>query len=245
MLKIFHRLSVGRQDRRSFSTDHTLWDRVDRYFASRDRNQERNRILEQVLENNAKHGMPPIDVSFNQGKLLAMYVSLTKAKRVLEIGTLGAYSTIWIAGALPPGGKITTIEIDPDRAAVALSNLRLAGQADKVEILQGAALDVLDKNASTWSNDPFSFVFIDADKINNLNYFKRALALSQSGSYIVVDNVVRDGKILDESSLDPSVKGVHALCAYLEQKPPRVKTWTAVQTVGSKGWDGYILAEVA
>lgn len=193
--------------------------------------------LENVLERNSAEGLPSIDVSAPQGKLLAQYVKMTNASRVLELGTLGGYSTIWMAKALPPGGKITTIEFEDHHASVAQSNIEFAGVADKVEILRGAALDVLPT-----LKESYDLIFIDADKQNYPGYLKLTLALSHPGTVIIADNVVRRGGIADLHNSDERVKGVRDFLRLLKEDP-RLDS-TVIQTVGSKGWDGFALTIV-
>lgn len=188
-----------------------------------------------VLAANAAAGLAPIDVSPAQGKLLHLLVRMAGARRILEIGTLGGYSTVWMALALPPDGRIVTVEVDPSTAEVALANFRNAGIADRVELRVGAALDVLPE-----LEGPFDFVFIDADKANNGRYAAWALKLARPGTVIVCDNVVRDGRLLDESGDDPAVEGTRALFD-LFGADPRLAA-TAIQTVGRKGWDGFAIA---
>ena len=191
----------------------------------------------EVLAANAAAGLSAIDVSPTQGKLLHMLVRMTGARNVLEIGTLGGYSTIWMARALPHGGRVVTIEIDPRTAEVARANFDRAGQAERIELRLGAALDVLPQ-----LEGPFDLVFIDADKSNNANYAAWALRLARPGTVIVCDNVVRDGRLLDASGADPGVEGTRALFDLFGAEP-RV-TATAIQTVGRKGWDGFAIAVV-
>src|SRR5262245_10182381 len=163
------------------------------------------------------------------------------ARTILEIGTLAGYSTIWLARALPAGGRLVTLEVDPRHAAVARDNIARAGFADLVEIRVGRALDTLPALADE-RRDPFDLVFIDADKPSNADYLRWALRLARVGTVIVVDNVVRDGAVIDAASTDPSVRGVRELNALLAAEP-RVSA-TAIQTVGSKGYDGFLLALV-
>ena len=194
-----------------------------------------------ALADSAAAGLPPIAVAPNQGKLLHILARLRGARTILEIGTLGGYSTIWLARALPEGGRLVTLELDPKHAAVAQANLIRAGVADKVTIRVGPALDSL-KALAGEGLPPFDLAFIDADKPNNPNYFDWALKLSRPGSLIIVDNVVRKGAVADAHSTDPNVTGTRQLFARLRQEP-RV-TATALQTVGLKGWDGLIIALV-
>ena len=159
------------------------------------------------------------------------------AKRILELGTLGGYSTIWLARALPPGGKVVTLEYNPKHAEVARANIARAGLADKVEIKLGAGLDLLPTLTG-----PFDFFFIDANKDDYPEYFRWTVKLSRPGSVMVFDNVVRDGKVIDAKSTDAPVQGVRALHEAIAAEP-RVSA-TAIQTVGSKGYDGYVVAVV-
>ncbi len=197
--------------------------------------------LDAALAASEKAGLPAIEVSPSQGKLLMLLAKMTGARRILEIGTLGGYSTIWLARALPEGGKLFTLEADRKHADVARKNLANAGLGEKVEVRVGAALDTLPKLAKEGAG-PFDFVFLDADKPNNPAYFEWALKLSRKGSVIVADNVVRWGKITDRKSTDPNVKGVqHFLEVMAREK--RVSA-TAIQTVGVKGHDGFAIALV-
>lgn len=211
------------------------WAAVDDYFMQRLAPQDP--ALIHALSSNAAAGMPRHEVSALQGKFLALLVTLTQAKRVLEIGTLGGYSTIWMARALQDGGCVTSIEIDPDRAHVALENCRQAGCADKVDIRIGAATEVL-----AGLEAPFDLIFIDADKPNNPVYLEWALRLARPGTVIVGDNVVRGGAVIDPASTEPSVQGVQRFVDRLSTEP-RLDS-TALQTVGEKGWDGFTLSVV-
>ncbi|WP_434659018.1 O-methyltransferase [Klebsiella sp. MISC125] len=196
-------------------------------------------ILERVLDNNERAGLPAIDVAANQGQFLALLVRMTRAKRVLEIGTLGGYSTIWMARELPTDGELLTLEADAHHAAVARENLRLAGVDNKVKVLEGPALATLEKLGDC---PPFDLIFIDADKPNNPNYLRWALHYSRPGTLIVGDNVVRDGEVTNPHSTDDRVQGVRAFIEMMGSDPRL--TVTALQTVGSKGWDGFTLAWV-
>ena len=196
-------------------------------------------ILERVLANNQRAGLPAIDVAANQGQFLALLVRMTRAKRVLEIGTLGGYSTIWMARELPTDGELLTLEADAHHATVARENLRLAGVDNKVKVLEGPALETLEKLGDC---PPFDLIFIDADKPNNPNYLRWALHYSRPGTLIVGDNVVRDGEVTNPDSTDDRVQGVRAFIEMMGSDPRL--TVTALQTVGSKGWDGFTLAWV-
>lgn len=186
-------------------------------------------------------GLPPIQVSAAQGRFLEILVRMTRARHVLELGTLGGYSAIWMARALPPGGMIVTVELDPKHAAVASSNFERAGVSDRVELRVGSALETLPLISES-REGPFDLFFIDADKANIPAYFEWALRLSHAGSVIVVDNVVREGAVVDASSDDPSVKGVRRLNEMLAAER-RVDS-TVLQTVGVKGYDGFAIAFV-
>ena len=197
--------------------------------------------LDAVLAANAAAGLPAHDVSPSQGKLLHLLARIAGARAVLEIGTLGAYSTIWLARALPADGVVVTLEADARHAEVARANLARAGVASRVELRVGAALETLPLLAAE-RRTPFDLVFIDADKRSNVAYLDWALRLARPGAAIVIDNVVRDGAVLDASSADETVRGVRALAERLADEP-RIDA-TALQTVGGKGWDGFVLALV-
>jgi len=197
-------------------------------------------VLRAVLETNVAEGLPPIAVTPPQGKLLHLLARASGARRILEIGTLGAYSTIWLARALAPGGRLITLEIDPHHAEVARRNLERAKLADRVEIRIGRASDLLD--AMYGVVEPFDFVFIDADKASSDVYLKASLAMSHPGTVIIVDNVVRDGKVADASSDDEDIKGIRRMTEWLATQP-RVSA-TAIQTVGGKSYDGFLMAIV-
>jgi len=198
-------------------------------------------ILDAALAANAAAGLPSIDVAPNQGKFLNLLARITGARRILEIGTLGGYSTIWLARALPPDGHLITMEFDPKHAAVAKSNITNAGLSNLVEIRIGAALDSLAQLA-TESPAPFDLIFIDADKDNYPNYLPWALKFSRPGTLILADNVVRDGAILDPNHPDPRVQGTRDFLNLVAAEP-RLSA-TALQTVGSKGYDGFAMAVV-
>jgi predicted O-methyltransferase YrrM len=215
------------------------WSAVDEFLNSHVVPQDPT--LTAALADSAAASLPPIAVAPNQGKLLHILARLRGARTILEVGTLGGYSTIWLARALPEGGRLVTLELDPKHAAVAQANLNRAGVADKVTIRIGPALDSL-KALAGEGLPPFDLTFIDADKPNNPNYFDWALKLSRPGSLIIVDNVVRKGAVADARSTDPNVTGTRQLFVRLREEP-RV-TATALQTVGIKGWDGLIFALV-
>ena len=213
------------------------WTAVDDYIAGhllRD-----DPVLMAALAANAAAGLPPIDVSAAQGKMLHLLARMAGARRILEIGTLGGYSTIWLARALPDDGRLVSLELEPAHAAVARTNVARAGLADRVEIRVGPAIDTL---AAMTGEAPFDFIFIDADKPNNVAYLTAAIGLARPGTTIIVDNVIRDGGVLDGKSTDPSIRGTRALFEAIAAHP-RIDA-TAVQTVGAKQWDGFILALV-
>ncbi|WP_428629479.1 O-methyltransferase [Sphingopyxis sp.] len=196
-------------------------------------------VLATTLANNAGQGLPPIDVSAAQGKMLSLLAQIAGAKRILEVGTLGGYSTIWLARALPDGGRLVTLELEPHHAAVARANLERAGVSAKVDIRVGPAADSL---AAMTDEPPFDFVFIDADKQSNAHYVVEAIRLGRPGTTIIVDNVVREGGVLEVDSDDERIVGTRALFDMLSADP-RLDA-TAVQTVGAKKWDGFVLARV-
>jgi len=214
-----------------------LWAAVDRYID--DVLVAPDEALSAALAASARAGLPPIAVSPSQGKLLHLMARAQSARRILEIGTLGGYSTIWLARALPEDGKLITLEADSKHAEIAGANIARAGLDRRVDLKLGEALKTLPLLAA---EAPFDFTFIDADKPNNANYFSWALKLSRRGSLIVVDNVVRDGEIVKASSRDPGVIGVRRLFDLIAAEP-RVSA-TAIQTVGSKGYDGLVVALV-
>jgi predicted O-methyltransferase YrrM len=197
--------------------------------------------LEEALAANSAAGLPSIDVSAPQGKLIHLLARMAGARKALEIGALGGYSTIWLARALPDDGRLISLELNPRNAEVARLNVARAGLSGKVEIRTGAALSALPKIEAEGAG-PFDFVFIDADKANNAAYLEWALRLSRPGTAIVVDNVVRDGEVADAASRDPDVIGVRRMFELIAREP-RLSA-TAIQTVGSKGWDGFALAVV-
>ena len=197
--------------------------------------------LQEALAANAAAGLPSIDVSAPQGKLIHLLARMTGAKKALEIGTLGGYSTIWLASALPNDGRLITLEWNARHAEVARRNVARAGLSAKVEVRTGAALETL-PGIEAERLGPFDFVFIDADKENNAAYLEWALRLSRPGTAIVVDNVVRDGEVANARSGDPDVVGVRRMFDVIAREP-RLSA-TAIQTVGAKGWDGFALAVV-
>jgi predicted O-methyltransferase YrrM len=194
-------------------------------------------VLDAALEANALAGLPPIDVTPAEGKLLHLLARSAGARRILEIGTLGGYSTIWLARALPADGRLVTCEINPNHAEVARANLARAGLDGLVDVRVGPALDTLPT-----LEGPFDLAFIDADKQSNAEYFRHALRLSRPRTMIIVDNVVRGGRVADAGSDDPTIRGTRAVTEAIAQEP-RVDA-TVVQTVGGKGYDGFLLALV-
>jgi predicted O-methyltransferase YrrM len=197
--------------------------------------------LDHALQAAADAGLPAIQVPALQGKLLHLLVHITSAKRVLEVGTLGGYSTIWLARALPEGGEVVTLEIDAEHARVATANFAAAGVGERVRLLLGPAMDSLPALAQE-SGDPFDLAFIDADKVNNPSYVDWAIKLGRPGTVVVVDNVVRGGAITNATSTDESVVGTRAVLELLATDP-RLEA-SAIQTVGAKGYDGFALAVV-
>lgn len=213
------------------------WTEVDNYLNKH--LVEQDDALLCALNTNADAGLPAIDVSPNQGKLLHIYARMIQARRVLEIGTLGGYSTIWLARALPEDGKVITLEYDERHAEIASQNIRRAGLEDKITIRPGAALDTL---PTLHNSAPFDLIFIDADKKNNPAYLEWALRYSRPGTVIIGDNVVRDGAITHTTPQDENIAGI---CRFIDLIGQNSRlTATALQTVGSKGWDGFIIALV-
>jgi predicted O-methyltransferase YrrM len=206
----------------------TEWESVDRYF---------ERLLVSPLRDFDAGGLPPHEVTPLQGRLLELLVRLTDARSILELGTLGGYSTIWLARGLGEGGRIVTLEVSPEYARVARENLDRAGLAEIVDLRVGPALETLSQ-----LNGPFDLVFIDADKRSNPEYLREAVRLSRPGTLIVADNVVRGGAVADPAASDPSVTGVQRFLELVAEHP-RLDA-TAIQTVGAKGWDGFALALV-
>jgi len=210
------------------------WNQVDDYIV--DTLLTADPVLDAALADSAAAGLPAINVAPNQGKLLMLLAQMAGARRILEIGTLGGYSTIWLARALPAGGRLVTLEYAPNHAEVARRNLARAGFAEQVEVKVGAALDIL-----PGLQGPFDFIFIDADKSSYPDYFLWSLKLARPGAVIVADNVVRAGKVLQPGN-DANALGVRRMNEMVAAEP-RVAA-TAVQTVGAKGWDGFCLIRV-
>lgn len=219
-------------------TEINVWQNVDHYFM--DKLLPKNEQLNTVLQANKAASIPEIDVSPTQGKLLYLLAKMKGAANILEIGTLGGYSSIYLAKALPREGKVVTLEINEEYAKVARQNIEKAGYEEKIEVIVGNALDTLPELKNEVRL--FDFIFIDADKPNNPAYLKWAIQLAHSGAIIVADNVVRDGAITDENSEDERVRGVQQFMELLKEEP-RIEA-TAIQTVGVKGYDGFVLAIV-
>ena len=216
-----------------------MWSEVDSYLANA--LLPYDQILEEVLKSSEAAGIPSIQVSALQGRLLMLLVQVQGARRILEIGTLAGYSTICLARGLPDGGRVVTLEADPHHAQIAQSNIAKAGLTEKVELRLGRALKTLPVLAKEKS-EAFDFFFIDADKKHIPEYFAWSLRLSRPGSLIVVDNVVRDGQVVDMGNQEPHIDGIRR---FLEQagQEPRVEA-TALQTVGMKGYDGFAIVRV-
>jgi len=219
-------------------TELNVWQYVDDYFMTK--LLPENEHLNTALQANKAAGIPEIDVSPTQGRLLYLLAKMKSAVNILEIGTLGGYSSICLAQALPQAGKVVTLEINEEYAKVAKQNIENAGYGPKVEVIVGNALDTLPnlKNAGLL----FDFIFIDADKPNNPAYLKWALKLANSGALIIADNVVRNGEVINENSEDERVRGVQEFMDLVKANP-RIEA-TAIQTVGVKGYDGFVLAVV-
>ncbi|MEU6223055.1 O-methyltransferase [Streptomyces sp. NPDC047042] len=215
------------------------WEDVDDYFTTL--LAPADDALEAALRDSDAEGLPHINVAPNQGKLLQLLAQIQGARCILEIGTLGGYSTIWLGRALPADGRLITLEYDEKHAEVARRNLARAGLDGITEVRTGPALESLPKLADE-NPGPFDLVFIDADKANNPHYVEWALRLTTTGSLIIVDNVVRGGAVTDGDSTDPSVRGTRAALELIAGHPRL--SGTAVQTVGSKGYDGFALARV-
>lgn len=215
------------------------WTAVDRYFDGLFAPPDA--ALDAALKATSDAGMPLINVAANQGKLLQLLTRLVGARRILEIGTLGGYSAIWMARALPPDGRLISLEVNPAHAEVARANIARAGLSDKVEVRLGSAHDSLPQLAEQGAG-PFDLVFIDADKASTPAYLTWALKLTKPGSLILIDNVVRDGAVADAASANPDVQGIQQGLAMLASDP-RISA-TALQTVGVKGYDGLAIALV-
>jgi predicted O-methyltransferase YrrM len=217
------------------SEDTRLWDAVDEYLT--DLLVGADPVLDAALRESAAAGLPGIQVTPTQGRFLHLLARLIRVRSVLEIGTLGGYSTIWLARALPPDGRLVTCEIDPRHAEVARANLARAGLSTVADVRVGPALETLDG-----LEGPFDLVFIDADKVNNAEYVRRSLPMVRSGGLIVVDNVVRGGRVIDADSDEPGIAGTRAVLELIAAES-RLEA-TVLQTVGAKGYDGFALALV-
>ncbi len=213
------------------------WSAVDDYFS--DRLVPADPVLQAALDDSAAAGLPPISVSPTQGRLLYLLALMQGARSILEIGTLGGYSTIWLARALATGGRLITLESEARHAEVARTNLARAGLADTVEVRLGPAAETL---PTLTTDAPFDLIFIDADKQGYPGYLRACRDLVRVGSVIIADNVVRDGAVIDPDDQDPKVAGVREFTELLAAEP-RLSA-TAIQTVGSKGYDGFALAVV-
>ncbi|MFB5746173.1 O-methyltransferase [Cedecea sp. P7760] len=213
------------------------WSDVDEYLVSA--LIPSDTVFQQILDNNHAAGLPAHDVAPNQGKFLQLLVEITGARKILEIGTLGAYSSVWMARALPADGKLVTLEADPRHAEVAQKNIKLAGLEKTIELHIGPAAQTL---AHLGNEAPFDLIFIDADKPNNPVYLEWALKYSRPGTLIIGDNVVRDGEVANPDSDDDRVQGVRTFIEMMGNHTGL--SVTALQTVGSKGWDGFTLARV-
>jgi predicted O-methyltransferase YrrM len=215
------------------------WSAVDDYIA--ENLLPADTVLEAALRSNRSRGLPAIDVSPAQGKLLYLLARMNGAKRILEVGTLGGYSTIWLARALPKDGKVVTLELEQNHADVAQVNFKMAGLSDRIDLRIGPALKSLEMLGAE-NAGPFDLVFIDADKPNNPNYLTWAMRLSRPGTVIVCDNVIRDGTVINTRSGDPNVEGARAAFSFMAADA-RLEA-TAIQTVGAKGYDGFAIAIV-
>jgi predicted O-methyltransferase YrrM len=216
-----------------------IWSAVDAYMTGQ--LLPADPALEEAIKSSAAAGLPSIAVSPAQGKLLYLLARMIKARRILEIGTLGAYSTIWLARALPADGRMITLEYEARHATVARSNLARAGLSDKVEVIVGPALETLPQLESS-DRGPFDLFFIDADKPATADYFAWSMKLSRPGSVIVVDNVVRKGAVTNTNSTDEDVQGVQR-CLAMMAREPRIDA-TVIQSVGTKGYDGLAIGIV-
>jgi len=216
-----------------------LWTAVDQYTT--DLLLSPDPVLDAALADCSAAGLPSISVSPSQGKLLMLLAKLGGAAQILEIGTLGGYSSIWMARALPPGGRLISLEANPKHVEVARANIARAGLAEMVEVRLGDARTSIQQLAAE-GRGPFDLIFIDADKQSIPHYLEWSLKLSRRGSLIVVDNVIRDGALIEASSEDPNVQGARRMHEMLAAEP-RVSA-TTIQTVGSKGYDGFTLVLV-
>lgn len=215
------------------------WSAVDRFLVHHC--VANDAALEAALADSTAAGLPPIQVTPNLGKLLHLLARMIGARRILEIGTLGGYSTLWLVRALPPEGRLFTLEIDPVHARIARANIDRAGLGEQVDLRLGPALETLPALAAEGAG-PFDLIFIDADKERTADYFEWSVRLSRVGSVIIVDNVVRKGAVIDPQATEPSLQGIRR---FFQQVPQdRRVSMTALQTVGAKGYDGFALALV-
>ena len=220
--------------------DEAVWTAVDAYLA--DHLIAKDEVLEAALRDSEAAELPAIQVTALQGKMLQMFARMVGARRILEVGTLGGYSTIWLARALPEGGRLVTLEAAAKHAAVARKNLERAGLLEKkVELREGPALETLPKLVAEGVG-PFDLIFLDADKEHNAEYLQWAVRLARVGTVIVTDNVVREGAVIDASNQDPMVKGTRRFFAAVAAEPH--VTATAIQTVSGKKYDGFALLMV-
>jgi predicted O-methyltransferase YrrM len=216
----------------------TKWTAVDSYFS--EMLVPPDPILDAALQSSEASGLPPHNVAPNQGKLMLLAL-MQRARRILEIGTLGGYSTIWLARALPSDGRLISLESNPKHAEVARNNIAQAGLAHLAEVRVGKAVEAL-AQLKQENCQPFDLIFIDADKPSNPDYLTWSLQLSRKGTVIIADNVVRDGAVIDADSTDPNVQGIRRFNKMLKSEPRL--TATAIQTVGCKGYDGFAIALV-
>ncbi len=216
------------------------WIEVDAFLTKQLVNEDAN--LEYVKQNSMINDLPSIEVSPLQGKLLSIFVRMIQAKRVLEIGTLAGYSTLWMAESIGRTGKVVTLEVSKMYSEIARQNFKFAGLEDVIDVLEGPAIESLE-NLCAMNIEPFDLIFIDADKKNNPIYFERALKLIRDGGIVIADNVVRNGEVCDPLSDDLSAQGVRDFVSAMG-KNSKI-TATAIQTVGSKGWDGFSIAIVS
>lgn len=233
------RIAVGAAEGYHFFMSQELWTAVDNYMA--ENLIPSDPVLNSALQANAAAGLPAYDVAPNQGKLIHLLARMQGAKRILKIGTLGGYSTIWLARALPSDGLLVTLESEAKHAEVAAANIQRAGLSAVVDLRLGPALESLSQMHQK-GEPPFDFIFIDADKSNNPAYLEWSLRLSRPGTVIIGDNIVRDGAIVDPQNSDPRVQGVRRFFEMIAAD--RRLDATALQTVGSKGYDGFTLAIV-